>query len=77
MDQMDNNLFTDIYKTLNNRIRNWGKAYCILQGQDNEKRNKGFIVEVNGQNYLQVDSVRFISFHELFPRTKYQIPIYH
>lgn len=76
MNHMDNNLFTDICKTLNNRIRDWGEAYRILEGQNNGKPNKCFIVEVNGQNYLQVDSAQFISFHELFPRTKYQKPIY-
>jgi len=74
---MDNDLFTDICKTLSNRIQDWGEAYRILEGQENGKPNKCVIVEVNGQNYLQVDSAQFISFHNLFPRTKYQKPIYH
>ena len=77
MNHIDNDLFTNICKTLNNRIQNWGEAYRVLEGQENGKPNKCVIVEINGQNYLQVDSVQFISFHDLFPRTKYQKPIYH
>ena len=38
---------------------------------------KSVVVEVSGQNYLQVDSAQFISYYDLFPRTQYQKAIYH
>lgn len=75
---MDNVFFTEICNVLTKHINDLGDNYRIvsLEGQKDEDPIKCFIVEVNGQNYLQVDSAPFISFHELFPRTKFQKAIY-
>lgn len=72
---MDNDFFTEICNALTKRINDWGDNYRIvsLEGQKDGEPIKCVIVEVSGQNYLQVDSAQFISFHELFPRTKRQI----
>lgn len=75
---MDNDFFTEICNALTKRINDWGDNYRIvsLEGQKDGEPIKCVIVEVSGQNYLQVDSAQFISFHELFPRTKRQIAIF-
>lgn len=78
MNHMDNDFFTVICNALTERINDWGDNYHIvsLEGQKDGNPIKCVIVEVNGQNYLQVDSAQFISFHELFPRTKRQKAIF-
>ena len=75
---MVNVVFTDICNALTERINDWGDNYHIvsLEGQKDGEPIKCVIVEVNGQNYLQVDSAQFIAFHELFPRTKLQKAIF-
>lgn len=76
---MDSNAFTEIFDALTNLIADLDDNYCIipLEGNVNGKPINSFIVAVSGQSYLQVDSAQFISFYELFPRTKYQKAIYH
>lgn len=76
---MKSNLFSNICESLANLIKNWGKNYRIIELKGHVDGNpvKSFIVEVNGQNYLQVDSAQFISYHELFPQTKHQIALNH
>lgn len=78
MNHMDNVFFSEICNVLTKHINDWGENYRIvsLEGQIDGDPIKCIIVEVNGQNYLQVDSAQFISFHELFPRTKYQKAIF-
>lgn len=73
-----NKVFNEIFNTLTKRINDWGENYSIvpLEGQKDGEPIKCVIVKVNGQNYLQVDSSQFISFHELFPRTKLQKSIF-
>lgn len=63
--------FTEICNVLTKHIDDWGDNYRIVSLE-----GKCIIVEVNGQNYLQVDSAQSISFHDLFPRTKHQKAIF-
>lgn len=74
---MDNKVFNKICNALT--LINWSENYHIvsLEGRKDGNPIKSIIVEVCGQNYLQVDSARFISHFELFPQTKYQKAIYH
>lgn len=76
---MDSNYFINICDALTNLIADLDYNYCIipLEGKVDGNPIKSVIVNVSGQNYLQVDSSQFISFHELFPRTKYQQATYH
>ena len=47
--------------------------YLLLEGKKNDgSAIKRIIVEVNGQNYLQVDSDLFITYQDFFPQTKFQ-----
>lgn len=49
----------------------------LFEGHIDGNTVKSVIVEVSGQNYLQVDSAQFIPYFELFPRNQYQKAIYH
>lgn len=77
---MMGNDFVELQSKLEHLIKGFGRNYnfLILEGK---KRNgsaiKRIIVEVNGQNYLQVDSEPFIAFPDLFSQTKYQKTKYH
>lgn len=72
--------FVELQSKLENLINGFGESYnfLILEGK---KRNgnsvKRIIIEVNGQNYLQVDSEIFLDFREVFPQTKFQKAVYH
>lgn len=48
----------------------------LFEGHIDGNTVKSVIVEVSGQNYLQVDSAQFIPYFELFPRNQYQKAIY-
>ena len=76
---MESNLFSNICKSLADLIKNWGDNYRIIEFEGHKEGTsvKSIIVEVSGQNYLQVDSAPFISQFELSPQSKRQIAIYH
>lgn len=76
---MESNAFNKICAALTNLINKLDVNYSIIQlkGERAGMPIRSVIVEVCGQNYLQVDSANYISFFELFPRTKYQKPVYH
>ena len=77
---MKSNYFIKIQSKLESLIVGFGKNYKILILDGKNKKNgsaiRRLIVEVNGQNYLQIDSDRFIAYNELFPKTKFQKAIY-
>ena len=76
---MESNLFSNICKSLADLIKNWGDNYRIIEFESHIDGTsvKSIIVEVSGQNYLQVDSAQFISQFELIPQSKRQIAMYH
>lgn len=73
--------FIQLQNKLESLIKSFGRNYNFLILNGEKKRDGGaikcIIIEVNGQNYLQIDSDTFIAYHELFPRTKFQKAIYH
>lgn len=78
MDNNDYNKIVDAIKTIVTDLDDSSYSIVPLNG----KRGDGqpiscVMVYVCNQNYLQVDSDQFISFNEIFPQTKYQIPKYH
>lgn len=72
---MVNSDFIKLQSKLEALIEGFGSNYncLLLEGKKKDGSTiKRIIVEVNGQNYLQVDSDLFISFHDLFQQTKLQ-----
>ena len=73
--------FIQLQNKLESLIKSFGRNYNFLILNGKKKKDGGaikcIIIEVNGQNYLQIDSDTFIAYHELFPRTKFQKAIYH
>ena len=72
--------FVELQSKLANLIKGFGRNYnfLILEGKKKDGSTiKRIIVEVNGQNYLQVDSDTFILYFDPFPKTKFQKAIYH
>ena len=76
---MQNNNFDILSQTLEQFVKDLGSNYNVVRLEGNRDGNpiECFIIEVNGQNYIQVDSISFIAFFNLFPSTKYQSPVYH
>lgn len=76
---MESNYYSKICSSLTSLIKNWGDNYRILslEGHKNGNTVKSIIVEVSGQNYLQVESAPIVSQFELFPQSKHQKAIYH
>lgn len=76
---MDKLSFEKICNAVSSVVDGLGENYNVvhLEDQNNGCIRKRFIVEVNGQNYLQIDSGFLISRYELFPNTKFQIPVYY
>lgn len=76
---MYNTIYNNICNTLEQFVKDIGSNYSVvrLKGTHNDNPIECFIIDVNGQNYLQVDSAPFITFFNLFPQTKYQTPVYH
>lgn len=76
---MSSIIFDEICEKLKDLVKDFGCNYNIIpiEGERDDELIKRLIVEVNGQNYLQVDSAPFIDLFDLFPQTKLQKPIYH
>ncbi len=76
---MQNNNFDILSQTLEQFVKDLGSNYNVVRLEGNRDGNpiECFIIEVNGQNYIQIDSFSFIAFFNLFPSTKYQSPVYH
>lgn len=67
--------FIKLQNKLEPLIKSFGSNYnyLLLEGKKNDgSAIKRIIVEVNGQNFLQIDSDLFITFQDFFPRTKFQ-----
>lgn len=75
---MDNNTFDKICETVSTYLEEYKPNYNIifLSGKRGETNIRCMIVVVNGQNYLQVDSDSFITYEDIFPKTKFQVPKY-
>lgn len=75
---MDNNTFDKICETVSTYLEEYKPNYNImfLKGKRGETNIRCMIVVVNGQNYLQVDSDSFITYQDIFPKTKFQVPKY-
>ena len=76
---MENNMFSKICEAITTLVAKLGKNYNIVQLERtiDGVNAKSIIVEVNKQNYLQVNSSIYPYFFEIFPKTKYQHAIYH
>lgn len=76
---MDRVTFDKICESLKDFVKECGCDYNIipLEGTKKDETTKCLIVDVNGQNYLQVDSAPCILWFNLFPQTKYQRPKFH
>lgn len=77
---MDNNVFNEICNIITSLVKELGENYNIeqLEGRKKDgKTAKRVIVEVNGQNYLQVDFPKMLVYSDIFPKTKFQKAIYY
>lgn len=76
---MGDNIFNKICDTITTLVAKLGKNYNIIQLEETIDgiNAKSIIVEVNMQNYLQVNSTIYPSYFESFPKTNYQRAIYH
>lgn len=77
---MKNSSYTEITNFVTNFVVNLG-VHCKLVPLEFKKKDdsivKILIVEVNGQNFLQIDSAFIIAPFVWSPKTKYQKAVYH
>jgi len=74
---MSNSIYKKISTTIIKIVEDLGDDYKIKNFNCGNEKVHSFAVEVNGQNYLQVDSAFFLSYSNIFPQTKYQKAIFH
>lgn len=77
---MENVLYTEITNSVTSFVAELGTNYKLvpLEGEKNDGSIvKILIVEVNGQNFLQIDSDNVIAPFMWFPKTKFQKAVYH
>lgn len=77
---MENVLYSEITNSVTSFVAELGTNYKLvpLEGKKNDGSIvKILIVEVNGQNFLQIDSDNIIAPFMWFPKTKYQKAVYH
>ena len=77
---MENVLYTEITNSVTSFVAELGTNYNLVPLEF--KKNDGsivkiLIVEVNGQNFLQIDSDNIIAPFMWFPKSKYQKAVYH
>lgn len=77
---MENVSYTEISDSVTSFVAELGPNYKLvpLEGEkDDGSIVKILIVEVNGQNFLQIDSDKVITPFIWFPKTKFQKAVYH
>ena len=77
---MENVLFTEITNSVTNFVSELGTYYKLVPLEGKKKDGsiaKILIIEVNGQNFLQIDSDNIIAPFMWFPKTKFQKAVYH
>lgn len=77
---MENVLYTEITNSVTSFVAELGTNYKLvpLEGEKSDGSIvKILIVEVNGQNFLQIDSDNIIASFMWFPKTKFQRAVYH
>ena len=77
---MENILYTEITNSVTNFVSELGTHYKLVPLEGKKKDGsivKILIVEVNRQNFLQIDSDSIIAPFSLFPKTKFEKAVYH